>query len=130
MRTHKLMIGTVACTALAVGLTACGGSDSGSSSYKPPKGPAVASLKVQSGNVFFKPTKLSAPAGIISITLKNIESGSHDLEIHGVSGFQLQVSGEGSTATEKVQLKKGTYEYYCSIPGHEEAGMKGTLTVS
>ena len=106
------------------------GSDSAGSSYKPPKGPPVKTLNVQSGNVFFKPTKLTAPAGIISITLKNIESGSHDLQIHGIPGFQIEVSGEGSTATGKVQLKKGTYNYYCSIPGHEEAGMKGTLTVS
>jgi plastocyanin len=121
--------GTVALGCLAVGVAACGGSSSGSS-YKQPTGPAVASLKVQSGNVFFKPTKLSSPAGIISITLKNIESGSHDLQIHGVPGFSLQVSGSGSSSTGKVQLKKGTYQYYCSIPGHEAAGMKGTLTVS
>jgi nitrite reductase (NO-forming) len=66
----------------------------------------------------------------VKITLKNIESGTHDLQIHGISGFQVEVSGEGSTASGKVQLKKGTYDYYCSIPGHEAAGMKGTLTVS
>ena len=45
-------------------------------------------------------------------------------------GFQIEVSGEGDTATEKVDLTKGKYEFYCTIPGHEEAGMKGTLTVS
>jgi plastocyanin len=127
---RKLIGGAVALSALVVGLTACGGSSSSGGSYKQPTGPAVASLHVKSGNLFFKPAKLSSPAGIISITLKNIESGSHDLEIHGVSGFQLEVSGTGSTATGKVQLKKGTYTYYCSIPGHEAAGMKGTLTVS
>ncbi len=66
----------------------------------------------------------------MKITLKNIESGSHDLQIHEVPGFSIEVSGEGSTASGKVELKKGTYHYYCSIPGHEAAGMKGTLTVS
>jgi plastocyanin len=29
-----------------------------------------------------------------------------------------------------LKLAKGTYTYYCSVPGHEAAGMKGTLTVS
>ena len=103
---------------------------SGSSSYKEPTGPPVATLNVESGNVFFKPTTLTAPAGIVKMTLKNIESGTHDLVIRNVPGFQLEVSGDGSTATEKVKLKKGKYEFYCTIPGHEEAGMKGTLTVS
>ena len=35
----------------------------------------------------------------------------------------------GKTAPLTVTLKPGTYEYYCAIPGHEQAGMKGTLTV-
>jgi plastocyanin len=125
-----ILKGTIAVTALAVGITACGGSGSGSSSYKEPKGPPVKTLNVESGNVFFKPTTLTSPPGIVKITLKNIESGSHDLQIHEVPGFSIEVSGEGSTVSSKVELKKGKYSYYCSIPGHEEAGMKGTLTVS
>lgn len=122
--------GGIAIAALAVGVAACGGSDSGSSGYKEPKGPPVKTLNVESGNVFFKPTTLTSPPGIVKITLKNVESGTHDLEIHGISGFQIEVSGTGSTASSKVELKKGKYDYYCSIPGHEAAGMKGTLTVS
>jgi plastocyanin len=120
----------VALTAFAVVVAACGGSSSSGSSYKEPAGPPVATLKVESGNVFFKPTKLTAPPGIVKIILKNIESGTHDFVIRGVPGFDLQVSGSGSTAAKKVELKKGTFTFYCSIPGHEEAGMKGTLTVS
>jgi uncharacterized cupredoxin-like copper-binding protein len=125
-----LPIKILAGATLALVLAACGGG-SDSSSYKEPAGPAVASLNVESGNVFFKPTKLTSPtAGIIKITLKNIESGTHDLVIRNVPGFELKVSGDGSTSASKVDLKKGKYEYYCTIPGHEEAGMKGTLTVS
>jgi plastocyanin len=111
-------------------VAACGGSDSGGAEYKEPTGPAVSTLNVESGNVFFKPTKLKSAPGIVKMTLKNIESGTHDLVIRDIPGFQLEVSGEGSTATSKVELRAKTYEFYCTIPGHEEAGMKGTITVS
>ena len=99
-------------------------------SYKEPTGPAVATLKMESGNTFFKPDKEASPPGIIDIKLKNIESGIHDLVIRDVPGFQIEVSGEGDTVSKKVELEKGKYEFYCTVPGHEEAGMKGTLTVS
>jgi uncharacterized cupredoxin-like copper-binding protein len=121
----------IAVVAFAAVVAACGGSSSGSSSsYKEPAGPAVDTLNVESGNVFFKPTKLTSKSGVVKISLKNIESGTHDLVIRGVPGFSLDVSGEGSTASSKVELKPKTYEFYCTIPGHEEAGMKGTITVS
>jgi plastocyanin len=122
--------GIVACAALVAVLAACGGSEDEGTPYKEPAGPAVATLRVKSGNVFFDPTELDAPKGIVRITLRNIESGTHDLVIRGLPGFMLDVSGEGSTASGKVNLTKKQYEFYCTIPGHEEAGMKGTITVS
>jgi uncharacterized cupredoxin-like copper-binding protein len=105
-----------------------GGSDK---AYKPPTGPAVDTLKVRSGNVYFKPTKLETKPGIVQIDLHNQESGVHDLVIQGIPGFQLEVSGQGDDASGKVDLKANkTYEFYCTIPGHKEAGMRGTITVS
>ena len=119
----------VVLAAFAALVAACGGSDS-SSTYKEPTGPAATTLKVESGNLFFRPDKLTAAPGIIAIQLTNIESGVHDLVIKGQPGFQVEVTGSGDTATSKIDLKKGKYTFYCSIPGHEAAGMKGTLTVS
>ncbi len=123
------MVRTLALASFVAVVAACG-SDSGGAAYKEPTGPAVATLKIESGNVFFKPTELEAPKGIVKLMLTNTESGTHDLVIRGVPGFQLEVSGEGSTASEKINLTKKKYEFYCTIPGHEEAGMKGTITVS
>lgn len=111
--------------AALVALAACGGSSG--TAYQQPKGPAVKTLKVESGNLYFDPTHLTSPAGIISIKLTNVESGSHDLRIRDVAGFDLSVSGDGDSTQKKVDLKPGTYHYYCSIPGHEQ--MKGTLVV-
>ena len=37
--------------------------------------------------------------------------------------------GQGGTSKVTANLKPGTYEFYCSVPGHEAGGMKGTLTV-
>ena len=36
---------------------------------------------------------------------------------------------DGGTSTVTENLKPGTYTFYCSVDGHEAAGMKGTLTV-
>jgi uncharacterized cupredoxin-like copper-binding protein len=35
----------------------------------------------------------------------------------------------GQTTKLAVTLKKGSYPYLCTVPGHAEAGMKGTFTV-
>ncbi|MCU1458869.1 MAG: plastocyanin [Actinomycetia bacterium] len=107
-------------------LAACGGSKS---SYKPPSGAAVATLRLDAGNFFFTPKNPSEPAGIIEIDLKNVSGIQHTLAISGVKGFELKVNSKGSTDGEKVDLKTGTYTFYCTIPGHRGQGMQGKLTV-
>jgi uncharacterized cupredoxin-like copper-binding protein len=37
---------------------------------------------------------------------------------------------KGATSTVSAKLKRGTYVFYCTVPGHEAAGMKGTLTIT
>ena len=113
---------------LAVGVVAgCGGGD-GASSYRQPKGPARATLRVQAGNFYFKPGTVSGPAGVDRIELVG-RGGSHTLAIDGVSGFEMQVDGDGTTSSAKVRLKAGNYTFYCTIPGHRDAGMEGTFKI-
>ena len=116
-------------TGLAVLAAACGGSDDGGAAYVEPAGPADDTVTIKSGNIFFDPEKVDAQAGIIEVALEN-EGGLHDIVIRDVPGFQIEVSGGGDKASKKVELEAGSYEFYCTVPGHEEAGMKGTLTVS
>jgi uncharacterized cupredoxin-like copper-binding protein len=48
--------------------------------------------------------------------------------VDGAEGVSDTIQ-DGGTATLTVDLPAGTYEYYCDVPGHRQAGMIGTLTV-
>jgi plastocyanin len=110
-------------------IAGCGGGGGGGSSYKEPKGAAQTTLTIQGGNFFFDPKTSTAPAGIIAIKLESTQ-GLHTLVFGGkVPGFMLETSS-GKSDQLKVDLKPGNYTFYCDIPGHREAGMEGTLTVT
>jgi plastocyanin len=85
--------------------------------------PADGSLKFDQGDV-------TAKAGKVTVKFNNPSSVPHAVEIEGNG-----VEEETETVTDSeappitVDLKPGTYEYYCPVAGHEAAGMKGTLTV-
>lgn len=119
----------LAAIVLVGGLAACGGSSSGGGSYVPPKGKVVDSITVDAGNLYFKPKTLATKAGNVRITLKNVETGSHNFVLEGIPRFELQVNGKGATDTNVVALKAGDYVFYCSLPGHRAAGMQGELAV-
>jgi plastocyanin len=54
----------------------------------------------------------------------------HDVAIKGNGVDEKgQVVGQGGKSTVTADLKPGTYTFYCSVDGHEAAGMKGTLIV-
>ena len=100
-----------------------------SSGYVPPKGPATETIAVEAGNFYFKPDKISTDAGIAEIEL-SAKNGIHDFVFDGAySGFHLEADGGGGSQSEKIDLKPGTYTFYCSVTGHRSQGMEGTLTV-
>jgi uncharacterized cupredoxin-like copper-binding protein len=53
----------------------------------------------------------------------------HDIAIKGAVNQVGPVVSGGGVSTVTATLSPGTYTFYCSVPGHEQAGMKGTLTV-
>lgn len=60
----------------------------------------------------------------------NTSGAPHDFAIKGNGVDQrTRMLGQGEQATLTVDLKPGTYHYYCSVPGHEMLGMKGEFTV-
>ena len=135
MRRIRHSLAPVAAVLLTVGLTACGGGGgggdggSGGSAYVAPKGASTETISVHAKNFAFTPDTITAKPGIATIELTS-DGGAHDFVFDGAySGFQVEVSGTGSTDSQKIDLKPGKYTFYCSLPGHRAAGMEGTLTV-
>jgi len=84
-----------------------------------------------SGNLAFTSDTATAKAGKATINFTNESPVPHDVKIEDENGEEIggtEVISEGSDSAE-VELEPGTYTYYCSIPGHRQAGMEGTLTV-
>lgn len=84
-----------------------------------------------SGALEFTTDSLQAKAGTVTIAMANPSPLPHNVAIKG-NGVDVKgkIVLEGGTSSVSADLKPGTYTFYCSVPGHEAAGMTGTLTVS
>jgi plastocyanin len=136
----------IAVVALAgFGLAACGGDDdedttaaataTTTTETAPAGGGGGASTvdisAAADGSLAFDQTDLTTKAGAVTINFDNPATLTHDVKVEDSSGAELGgtdlVSQGDATAT--VDLQPGTYTFFCSVPGHREAGMEGTLTV-
>jgi plastocyanin len=83
------------------------------------------------GELKYNTTSLTAKAGNVSIDFTNMSSLSHNVTIESSSGQTVGATPtfSGGSKTLSVNLKPGTYKFFCSVPGHRQAGMEGTLTV-
>jgi plastocyanin len=74
----------------------------------------------------------SLSPGSYTFDLTNKGAVGHDLVFNGpgVDNEKTPVIGPGKTAQLTVDLKSGTYDVYCSVPGHKQAGMDVKLKVS
>ena len=94
-----------------------------------PASGAVA-LEAVPNQIAFNTKSLSAKAGKVTITMSNMSSLEHNVTIaQGTKVLGATPTFSGGKRTLTVQLKPGTYTFYCSVPGHRQAGMEGTLTV-
>ncbi|MGI9020291.1 MAG: plastocyanin/azurin family copper-binding protein [Solirubrobacterales bacterium] len=93
-------------------------------------GGAVAVSAVADGSFAFEQTELTATAGPTTFEFENPASLGHDfcLEQDGSEvGCSDLVSEDSSTL--EADLETGEYTFYCSVAGHREGGMEGTVTV-
>ena len=83
-----------------------------------------------SGALEFEKSSLRAQSGQITLEMPNPSSVPHAISVRGdgvdEDGNTVQ---KGGTSKVTVTLKPGEYEFYCPVGGHEQAGMKGKLTV-
>jgi len=136
----------------ALALVACGGgSDTTSDETAPPAnettqeaegekeaeggtGGSAAAVDIEadpSGQLAFTSDSATAKAGKVTVNFTNTSAVPHDVRIESSGGEELggtEVLAEGNESAE-VDLKPGEYTFFCSVPGHRQAGMEGTLTV-
>ena len=76
------------------------------------------------------PSTANVGSGAVTITAKNAGAIVHTLEVEG-NGVEKKTGmiQAGSSAALKLNLKPGTYEMYCTIPGHKQSGMQGKVVV-
>jgi plastocyanin len=87
---------------------------------------AAGGLAIESKNVAFQPTALAASSGKVTITVRNADLFWHTFTVDGLVDVAVSTGG---TRVETFDAKPGSYHFYCKIPGHAQAGMKGTLTI-
>lgn len=110
---------------------------SGSDCYDPPKpaGPGgQLTVRATEFDFTFQQDNPSVQEGPVEVTLNNAGEAEHNFTIDEALGNQSVPSGTqdlagGETASTTLELFAGTYTFYCSVPGHREAGMEGSLEV-
>jgi plastocyanin len=149
----KALFSMAALAAALLALAGCGSSSSSSSSSTstPAEAPTTSSASTSTpapasegggaeklsleanpeGQLAFNTKALSAKSGTVSIDFKNASPLPHDVTIESASGEKVGATPtfSGGSKTVSVSLKPGTYKFFCSVPGHRQAGMEGTLTV-
>jgi uncharacterized cupredoxin-like copper-binding protein len=130
----------------ALGLAACGGgSDNNNTSAASTPAPATTTgggggggaastvnISTPSGSTLaFDQKSASAKAGSVTIDFDNKQPLQHDVAVEDSSGQELGATDlvASGTASTTVNLQPGTYTFFCTVPGHRDAGMEGTLTV-
>jgi uncharacterized cupredoxin-like copper-binding protein len=83
------------------------------------------------GMLSYDAKQLSAKSGTVTIDFKNNAPLEHDVTIaQGSTVLGSTPTFRGGSRILTLKLKPGTYVFYCSVPGHRQAGMEGTLSVS
>ncbi len=124
----RILGSTLVLLMLGALLAACGGGGGSAG--------GGAALTVEMGDLYFKPNTLTAkPGQTLQITLDNRGGLEHNFVLYDADGktvlFEHDIipPGRKVSVSFKVPEKPGAYQYVCTVPGHKEGGMVGTLTV-
>lgn len=103
----------------------------GEAKAKPASGPGgTVQLAADPTDIAYDTTSLASKPGKVTIDFNNPSALEHDVAIEAngkeVAGSELIAESKTSVSAE---LAPGTYTFFCTVPGHRQAGMEGTLTV-
>jgi plastocyanin len=115
------------------GEAAAGGAAAGAEGGGGAEGSSLVKIEaVEGSGLEYAEKEVTAKPGVVAIEFTNPQSLSHDVSVEDSSGKTLgktELVAEGSTEATIGKLEPGTYTFYCSVPGHREAGMEGKLIV-
>jgi uncharacterized cupredoxin-like copper-binding protein len=120
-------------TAAGAASSAGGGSSSaaGGGSSSPAAGGTGTAVTVDASEYALKlPSDHMAP-GTYTFTMDNVGHATHAIEIQGpgIDKAKSSTAGPGGKATLTVTLQPGSYEMWCPVGNHKQAGMDTTITV-
>ena len=115
--------------AFAIGVLVCAAGGSLTPAAKAQTSSTAAAIEVKLSEYKIDMPK-TVPAGSTTFEVTNTGKEPHNFEIEG-NGIEKRVGAlkPGETKTLLVELKPGTYEVYCPVPGHKSHGMSLDLTV-
>jgi len=122
----------VAATLVLVG-AACGGGGGSSGASSSPGKAAGASIAVSLREFSIQPSTVEAPAGrTLVFRIANDGSAQHTFAVETAGRtYETDAIDAGATASLQVPaLSPGSYRILCTVPGHADLGMEGTLVVS
>lgn len=116
--------------AFAAVVAGCGGGGAASAGPATPLPSGVVAIEAR--EYAFTPAAITVPAGSVTFSIKNVGSQEHEFEIFKGDQVIDEVEGivPGLTKDATVNLAAGDYTFVCKLNGHDQLGMKGTLTVT
>jgi nitrite reductase (NO-forming) len=127
-----LSAGLALTTACSGGAAAAGNAPRAAATPASSSSTGARQVTVDVGNsMSFAPSAIDVRAGQpVELTLRNEGLIPHDFSIsEGLSQPVKIEAGGGSNASTTFTIDRpGTYTFICSVPGHEAAGMRGTIT--
>lgn len=92
--------------------------------------PDADTVTVEAGDLWFRPDTIEIPAGTTTnLTVHNTGEAFHDLTVPELD-LRIDVEAGERTTVAITPEAPGTYDFHCSVPGHESGGMHGQLVVT